>query len=134
MHYRSDNSSRRSFSLGLVASPITTASWSGVFAPDAIVDEQAASPKWLADRNAHPFGLTETFHRKVLALPIAPFDLREVDAALLAKIKPAGAPVTFLLESAGQTVTQKPLHQSLERFAVYWKTRESFALARRKTK
>jgi DUF1680 family protein len=44
------------------------------------------------------------------------------DAALLTKIKPADEPLTFSLATTGQTVTLKPLYQSWERFAVYWKT------------
>jgi DUF1680 family protein len=44
------------------------------------------------------------------------------DEALLAKIKPAVAPLTFSLEAIGQTVTLKPMYQSWGRFAVYWKT------------
>lgn len=43
------------------------------------------------------------------------------NAVLLAKIKPV-APLTFSLDTAGQPVTLKPLFQSWERFAVYWKT------------
>ena len=43
------------------------------------------------------------------------------NAVLLAKIKPV-APLTFLLDTAAQKITLKPLYQSWERFAVYWKT------------
>jgi DUF1680 family protein len=43
------------------------------------------------------------------------------NAVLLAKIKPV-APLVFSIDSAGQTITLKPLYQSWERFAVYWKT------------
>jgi uncharacterized protein len=55
----------------------------------------------------------------------SPIDVPLIDgdhAALLTRIKPAGAPITFALDAAGQTVTLKPLYQSWERFAVYWKS------------
>jgi hypothetical protein len=44
------------------------------------------------------------------------------NAVLLAKIKREAVPLTFSLDAAGQTVTLKPLYQSWERFAVYWKS------------
>jgi len=44
------------------------------------------------------------------------------NAVLLAKIKPETVPLTFSLDAAGQTVTLKPMYQSWERFAVYWKS------------
>lgn len=72
-------------------------------------------------------GLTdELLHKnqgpEVAKCPLNVPSIRGDDAALLAKIKPAGSPLTFLLEASGQTVTLKPLYQSWERFAVYWKT------------
>jgi DUF1680 family protein len=44
------------------------------------------------------------------------------NTVLLAKIKPAAGPLTFSLETDGEAVTLKPLYQSWERFAVYWKS------------
>jgi uncharacterized protein len=44
------------------------------------------------------------------------------DAALLTKVRSTGTPLAFTLDAGGQTITLKPVYQSWERFAVYWKT------------
>ena len=71
--------SRRRFSLGLAAAPITAALGTVHFSPKAKADEPPESTKWIADTSSPPFSLTETFHRNVLAMPVAPFSLGEVE-------------------------------------------------------
>ncbi len=78
MHSLTTKFSRRWFSLGLAAAPITAALGVGAFAPETKADEPAGSAKWIADTTSLPFGLTETFHRNMLAMPMAPFSLGEV--------------------------------------------------------
>ena len=71
--------SRRRFSLGLAAAPITAALGTVHFSPKAKADEPLESTKWIADTSSPPFGLTETFHRNMLAMPVVPFSLEEVE-------------------------------------------------------
>jgi DUF1680 family protein len=75
MRRRTDKISRRCFSLGLVAAPITAALSLDGLAPRADAEEPAES---LTEVAGAPFGLTETFQRNVLAMPVAPFDMGEV--------------------------------------------------------
>ena len=71
--------SRRWFSLGLVATPVAAALGVGSSTEQARADEPVQPPKWIVDKDAPPFGLKDGFHRNVLATPIAPFDLGEVE-------------------------------------------------------
>jgi len=76
MRSGTDKISRRWFSLGLVAAPIAAALGGGVLTPQAEADQPAQSSNKTA---AGPFGLTQTFQRNMLAMPIAAFDLGEVE-------------------------------------------------------
>ena len=76
MHRRTDKISRRWFSLGVLAAPLTALLGVDALAPKAKADEPARSSNQAAGA---PFGLTETFHRNLLAMPIAPFAMREVE-------------------------------------------------------
>ena len=75
MHRRTGKISRRWFSFGLAAAPITAALGVGNLVPQVQADGPAESSKNVAGA---PFGLIETFHRNVLATPIAPFGMEEV--------------------------------------------------------
>ncbi len=78
MHFRADQISRRRFSLGLVAAPLAAALGVSTSAEPAEADEPVHPPKWIVDVDVPPFGLTESFQRNVLAMPIAPFGLGEI--------------------------------------------------------
>jgi len=79
MHFLADKFSRRWFSFGLVAAPLAAACGVGAFAELAEADETPQFARWVVDKNDPPFGMTDTFHRNALAVPIAPFGLGEVE-------------------------------------------------------
>ena len=78
MPFPNNEFSRRRFSVGLVATPLAAAFGVGASGKPAEVDGPPPPPKWIADTTAPPFGLTDAFHRNLLAMPIAPFALGEV--------------------------------------------------------